>query len=95
MYCKCNGILTTRRRPSAETAAAFLAFAMAFFAAGPAAAYMGPGAGLSAIGTLLALVAALCLAIVGFVWYPLKRAVRKTGASALPRAQRRDDGKER
>jgi hypothetical protein len=56
---------------------------------------MGPGAGLSAIGTLLALGAALCLAIVGFVWYPLKRVFRKTGPSAASRAQQRDDGVER
>lgn len=36
-------------------------------------AYIGPGAGISAIGTALALIAALLLAIVGFVWYPVKR----------------------
>lgn len=36
-------------------------------------AYIGPGAGISAIGTALALIAALVLAIVGFVWYPIKR----------------------
>ena len=36
-------------------------------------AYIGPGAGISAIGTALALVAAVLLAIVGFVWYPVKR----------------------
>lgn len=38
-----------------------------------AAAYIGPGAGLSAIGTLVALVGAVLLALVGFVWYPMKR----------------------
>ena len=32
-------------------------------------AYVGPGAGLSAIGTVLAL-------IVGFIWYPIKRLLR-------------------
>ena len=41
--------------------------------AGPAYAYIGPGAGLTAIGTVLALGAAILLAIVGFVWYPVKR----------------------
>jgi hypothetical protein len=44
-------------------------------------AYTGPGAGLTAIGSLLALVAALLLAIVGFVWYPLKRLVTAGGAA--------------
>jgi hypothetical protein len=38
-----------------------------------AAAYIGPGAGLTAIGTVAALFGALLLAIVGFVWYPIKR----------------------
>ncbi len=44
-------------------------------------AYVGPGAGLTAIGTVIALVAAVLLAIVGFVWYPIKRllAKRRTG----------------
>ncbi|HEX5454337.1 MAG TPA: hypothetical protein VFX06_11135 [Stellaceae bacterium] len=40
-------------------------------------AYMGPGAGLSAIGSLLSVVAALLFAIVGFIWYPVKRLLRR------------------
>ena len=36
-------------------------------------AYIGPGAGISAIGSFLALVGAVLLAIVGFIWFPLKR----------------------
>ncbi len=40
-------------------------------------AYIGPGAGISAIGAALALVAAVIFAIVGFVWYPVKRMMRK------------------
>jgi len=45
-------------------------------------AYVGPGAGLSAIGSLLVLVGAIVLAIIGFVWYPVRRLVlrRRTGA---------------
>jgi len=43
----------------------------------PAIAYVGPGAGLTAIGTLIALVGAVLLAIVGFLWYPIKRLMRK------------------
>jgi hypothetical protein len=39
-------------------------------------AYVGPGAGVSAIGAALALIGGLILAIVGFVWYPLKRLLR-------------------
>lgn len=36
-------------------------------------AYVGPGAGLSAIGAFLALVGAILLAVLGFFWYPIKR----------------------
>ncbi len=39
-------------------------------------AYIGPGAGLSAIGTFLAVVGAFLLLIVGFIWYPVKRLLR-------------------
>lgn len=46
-------------------------------AATPAFAYVGPGAGLTAIGTMIAVILALVLAVVGFVWYPLKRLMRK------------------
>src|ERR1700730_17570981 len=42
----------------------------------PAYAYMGPGAGLSAIGALLSLVAAGVVSILGFIWFPIKRAIR-------------------
>lgn len=40
-------------------------------------AYIGPGAGLGAIGTVVALVFALILLVVGFVWYPVKRLLRR------------------
>lgn len=39
-------------------------------------AYIGPGAGLSAIGAALAFVGAILLAVVGFIWYPIKRLLR-------------------
>jgi hypothetical protein len=41
--------------------------------AGPAFGYVGPGAGVTALGTVIALVVGLVLGIVGFVWYPVKR----------------------
>jgi hypothetical protein len=56
-------------------------------AAAPAYAYVGPGAGLGAIGTLVAFVGAVLFAIVGFVWYPIKRMLRKKqNAPAAPHA---------
>ena len=44
-------------------------------------AYVGPGAGLSAIGSLLAFAAAVIVAMLGFVWFPLKRLLRKVRGS--------------
>ncbi len=41
--------------------------------AAPARAYIGPGAGISVIGTAVAFVGAVFFALVGFVWYPIKR----------------------
>jgi hypothetical protein len=39
-------------------------------------AYIGPGVGISAIGSFFALVGAIIFAIVGFIWYPVKRLLR-------------------
>ena len=44
-------------------------------------AYVGPGAGLSAIGTIFAFVVAIVLMIVGFLWYPIKRLIKGKKAS--------------
>jgi hypothetical protein len=43
----------------------------------PAVAYIGPGTGLSAIGAFLAVVAGIIVALFGFVWYPIKRLLRR------------------
>jgi hypothetical protein len=43
-------------------------------------AYIGPGLGLSALGTLIALVAALALSVIGFFWYPIRILMRKFSA---------------
>jgi len=57
---------------------------LAALAVGSAHAYVGPGAGLTAIGTVIALIGAILLALVGFVWYPVKRLLsrKKTDQSA-------------
>jgi hypothetical protein len=47
-------------------------------------AYVGPGLGLSAIGSFLALVGALFLGLLGFVWYPVKRLIRLVKGRARP-----------
>jgi hypothetical protein len=41
-------------------------------------AYVGPGAGLSAIGSVIAFIGAFLLIIVGFLWYPIKRLLFKS-----------------
>lgn len=35
--------------------------------------YVGPGAGLTAVGTALGLIVAVILLLIGFVWFPLKK----------------------
>jgi hypothetical protein len=53
----------------------------------PAFAYLGPGAGLSAIGAFVALIFGVILAFIGFLWYPVKRLLRKgTAAGTSPSA---------
>ena len=49
----------------------------------PAFAYLGPGAGLVAIGAFLALVVGVIAAFFGFLWYPVKRFLRKRQSAKL------------
>ena len=39
--------------------------------------YIGPGAGLTVIGTVVAFIGAIILAFIGFFWYPLKKLIKK------------------
>ncbi len=43
----------------------------------PAMAYLGPGSGLMAIIVFLGILAGLIVAIIGFIWYPLRRLKRR------------------
>ena len=49
-------------------------------------AYVGPGAGLTVIGTVVALGGAVLLAIVGFLWYPLKRLMGRNKSASSGQA---------
>ena len=40
-------------------------------------AYLGPGAGLSALGSVLAFIGLILLLLLGFFWYPLKKLMKK------------------
>jgi hypothetical protein len=62
----------------------FVAAVIAVLAPSVAHAYVGPGAGITAIGSLIALVSAVLLAIVGFLWFPIKRMMRARAAKANP-----------
>jgi hypothetical protein len=61
-------------------------------AAASAEAYVGPGMGLGVIGAAFGLIAAVFLALVGMVWYPVKRLIRgKRGAAHEPATLGRAD----
>ena len=38
--------------------------------------YLGPGGALSAIGVIIAAAAGIAIALIGFVWYPVRRLIR-------------------
>jgi hypothetical protein len=60
-----------------------VAFLVAMLAAAPAAAYMGPGAGLGMLGSLAAVIGAVLVALVAIVWMPIRillKRRRKEGA---------------
>ena len=61
--------LTVARRLGAAAILALLA--------SPAHAYMGAGAGLSALGSILSFLGVFVLMAVGFLWYPIKRTFKR------------------
>lgn len=69
----------------------FTGFAVILLFAVDANAYVGPGAGLTVIGSVLAVGAAILLAIVGFVWYPVRRMLRARKAAKGDAAQTEDE----
>lgn len=67
--------------PQAMATAALTALVLAIWPSF-AMAYVGPGLGLGALGGVFAFVGAIILAIVGFIWYPIKRLIRFVKKSA-------------
>jgi hypothetical protein len=63
-----------------RAAAAMLLFAVPAVAL----AYVGPGLGVGALAAFFGAVLAVLLAIVGVVWYPLKRLINRRKAGAKP-----------
>ena len=70
-----------RYTPSTLKTLPALVMYWAWFTPVAAHAYIGPGAGLSALGSLLALLGAVLLIVVGFIWYPVKRVIRRWKAA--------------
>lgn len=59
-----------------------------FISTVPASAYIGPGTGLGALGSILSFIGVVFLVLVGFFWYPLKRMVRKVVKPKSPDSKR-------
>ncbi|MDD5173960.1 MAG: hypothetical protein PHV48_03955 [Candidatus Omnitrophica bacterium] len=51
-------------------------FLLCFFTS-RALAYIGPGVGISAIGAFCAVITGSIVLILGFIWYPIRRLMRK------------------
>jgi len=62
------------------------------FAAGPAAAYIGPGAGLSLLGALWGVLAAIFAALLFLLIWPLRRLLRQRRARAARPAADQAEG---
>ena len=67
---------------SVSTLAAACAVAIAMTLPGTAFAYIGPGAGLGAIGSLVAVIGAVLLAIVGLLVLPIRMLARRRKAKS-------------
>ena len=50
----------------------------------PLVAYLGPGAVVSSLGAFLALLAGIVVALFGFVWYPIRRLLRRKRSAPPP-----------
>ena len=68
-----------------------LSVILAVFLPQTAIAYIGPGSGLSAIGSFLALFVGVAIAIIGFIWYPLKRLLGKKKPQEPEQCKNKDE----
>ena len=68
-----------------------LALALALLTLPTAAqAYVGPGLGLGAAGMVLAVIFSSILAVVGIIWYPFKRLIRRFRKSGKAKSKNAD-----
>ena len=52
-------------------------------------AYFGPGLGITAIGSLIALISGISITLIGLVWFPLQKLIKK--AKIMIRTSRLDN----
>ncbi len=74
--------------PRTGTSLVLLILSVVCLAPAPALGYIGPGGGLSAIGAFLAALAAIILAVFGFLWYPVKRLLRRRKRTRRQKSER-------
>ena len=60
---------------------------LVIFVQQPAMAYVGPGTGIAALGALLAIIVGVIAALFGFLWYPMKRMMKKRKQAASNASQ--------
>lgn len=82
-----------RNRSRKHGLATAVAIVTTLAAPSAAMAYVGPGAGLSIVGTVLAFVAAIVAGILGFLWFPIRRLIRKRKEAAAKAADSAGTGK--
>lgn len=56
-------------------------------------AYVGPGTGLSAIGSIIAFIGTVFLLLVGFLWYPIKRLIKRKKIKSYNHSDSESGGK--
>ena len=57
----------------------------------PAMAYVGPGTGIAALGALIAIVVGVIAALFGFLWFPIKRLMKKRQQAAQQKIREEEE----
>lgn len=65
---------------------------LVIFVQQPAMAYVGPGTGIAALGALLAIIVGVIAALFGFLWYPMKRLLKKRKQEAAMKEAQEKQG---
>lgn len=66
---------------------------LVIFVQQPAMAYVGPGTGIAALGALIAIIVGVIAALFGFLWFPMKRLMKKRKEAASKGVKQREEEK--